>query len=56
MPAHNGSDEFHHRASQIRLIAEGIFDKTERGLILQFVDDCERRFATDEREIAGDRT
>jgi len=27
------------------LIAEGLFDKTERKLVLLFVDDCERRFA-----------
>ena len=56
MPEHNGSDEFQHRASQVRLIAEGLFDHTERRIVLQFVDDCERRFVTHEREITGDRT
>jgi hypothetical protein len=30
MPQHTGSDEFHHRASQVRVIAEGLFDQTER--------------------------
>ena len=56
MPEHTGSDEFHHRASQVRLIAEGLFDKTERSLVLTFVDDCEKRFAIRERNVAGDQT
>ena len=55
MPAHKDSEEFRHRANQVSLIAEGIFDKTERGLILLFVDDCDRRFAI-QRDIAADRT
>jgi hypothetical protein len=45
MSEHTDSEEFHHRANQVRVIAEGLYDKTERGLVLRFVDDCERRFA-----------
>jgi hypothetical protein len=56
MPEHNGSEEFHHHASQVRLIAEGLFDHTKRRIVLQFVDDCEKRITIDEREKAGDRT
>ena len=49
-------DEFHHRANQVRVIARGLFDETERSLVLLFVDDCEKRFAIHERDIANDRT
>ena len=55
MPGHTVTEEFHHHASQVRLIVQGLFDKDERELVLRFVDDCERRFASLEREIAGDR-
>ena len=34
--------EFHQRAAEVRTIARGIFDKTERQLLLKFVDDCEK--------------
>ena len=30
------------RANEIRAIAEGIFDSTERATLLEFVDDCEK--------------
>lgn len=55
MPKRTGLDEFHRRASEVREIAQGIFDPTERRLVLLFVDDCEKRFAI-QRDIAGDRT
>ena len=56
MPKHTVAEEFRHRASQVRLIAEGLFDHTERRLVLLFVDDSEKRFANQERGIASDRT
>ena len=34
--------EFYRRAMEIRRIAEGIFDKTERQTLLKFVSDCEK--------------
>lgn len=34
--------KFHHRAKIVRKIAEGIFDKTERETLLNFVEDCEK--------------
>ena len=55
MPGHTVAEEFHYRANQVRVIAEGLYDKTERGLVLTFVDNCERRFASLELEIAGHR-
>lgn len=49
MPERIPSSEFRHRASQVRMIAESLFDHTERKLVLLFVDDCETRFAMRER-------
>jgi len=43
------SGEFCHRASPVRTIAEGPFDKTERQIVLLFVDDRETPFAIHER-------
>jgi hypothetical protein len=37
--------EFHHRTKEIRKIAQGIFDMTEREFLLKFVDDCEKLVA-----------
>jgi hypothetical protein len=34
--------EFYRRAMEIRRVAEGIFDKTERKTLLRFVSDCEK--------------
>jgi hypothetical protein len=34
------------RANEIRIIAEGIFDNTERATVLKFVDDCEKLAAS----------
>jgi hypothetical protein len=56
MPNLTAAEEFRHRADQVRRIAESIFDHTERAFVFQFVEDCERRFASLEREIADDRT
>ena len=52
MPKHTVAEEFRHHASQVRLIAEGLFDQTERKQVLLFVDDCERRFARTRRVAA----
>ena len=56
MPERIPSNEFRHRANQVRTIAEGLFDKTERKLVLLFVDDCETRFAVHERGEAIPRS
>lgn len=40
---------FHRRADEVRKIAEGIFDKTERRTLLRFVDDCEKLVAENAR-------
>jgi hypothetical protein len=53
MPERIPLSEFRLRANQVRLIAEGLFDKTERNLVLLFVDDCEKRFAIRERSTVG---
>ena len=49
MPKHNDSSEFHRQANEVRTIAAGIFDKSEREVVLRFVDDCEKRIASRER-------
>jgi len=41
--------EFHRRADEVRKIAEGIFDKTERRTLLRFVDDSEKLAAGNTR-------
>jgi hypothetical protein len=41
--------EFHDRATEIRKIAQGIFDKAERKILLTFVDDCEKLAAENAR-------
>ena len=55
MPNLTAAEEFRHRADQVRRIAQTIFDHHERAFVFQFVDDCEKRFSSLERE-AGDRT
>jgi hypothetical protein len=42
------SSESRHQASQVGTIAEGLFAKTERQIVLLFVDDCETPFAIHE--------
>jgi hypothetical protein len=42
MPHARKRIDFRYRAAQVREIAEGIFDKTERRVVLQFVADAER--------------
>ena len=37
--------EFHRRAEKVREIAQGIFDQTERRLVLKFVADSEKLVA-----------
>lgn len=38
-------DEFRRRANEVREIAQTLFDKAERAIVLMFVDDCEKRIA-----------
>ena len=45
----NTATEFYHRAMEIRIIAEGIFDKTERRTLLKFVADSEKMAAGSHR-------
>ena len=52
MPEHNGSDDFRHRANEVREIAQTLFDTAERAKVLLFVDDYETRFAIRERNMA----
>ena len=42
--------EFYHRAEEIRKIAQGIFDKTERKILLKFVKDCEKLVAPSDKK------
>jgi hypothetical protein len=42
MPHTKCRDSFSRRASKVRNIAQGIFDKTERGVVLKFVADAEK--------------
>lgn len=42
--------EFYRRAMEIRRIAEGIFDKAEREILLKFVADCEKLAAKNARK------
>jgi hypothetical protein len=37
--------EFYHLTMEVRKIAQGIFDKTERRVLLKFVKDCEKLVA-----------
>jgi hypothetical protein len=37
-----GGADFHRAADAVRLIAMGIFDRSERGLVMKFIEDSEK--------------
>ena len=43
--------EFRRRAAKVREIAQGIFDETERRLVLKFVSDSEKLVAPSGRKL-----
>jgi hypothetical protein len=45
--------DFYRRADMVREIAEGIFDKTDRRVLLKFVSDSEKRVAQRGRKVPG---
>lgn len=45
--------DFYRRADMVREIAEGIFDKTDRKVLLKFVSDSEKLVAKRGRKVRG---
>ena len=53
MPEKTNLDEFRRRANEVRGIAQTLYDKAERAIVLMFVDDCEKQIAKEARPQAG---